>query len=63
MIYVGKFTEEEVRKGIDKKAVEEKKAESGLKYVKTQLVKKGKQITGLKLWLMSLEEYQATNAI
>ena len=63
MIYVGKFTEEEVRKGLDKKAVEEKKVETGLKYIKTQFVKKGKQIIALKLWLMSLEEYQATNEI
>ncbi len=55
-IYVGRFTEEQVFRNEDQKAVAEKKAETGLKYTNTRLVRKGKKIVGLDIWVCSLED-------
>lgn len=62
-IYIGQFNEEQCRQGVDKALVEQKKAETGMKYTRTKLVKKGGRIVGLKIWLLSNEEYHNSNEI
>lgn len=56
-ICIGLFNEEQCRQGADKTLVEQKKAETGMKYTRTRLVKKGGRIVGLKVWLLTSEEY------
>lgn len=65
MVYVGQFDETQLKNGVDKQMVEQMKSESNgnLRYVKTKFVKKGKQIVGLKVWLMTSEEYMKSNEI
>lgn len=57
MIYVGRFNEEQLKNGEDKKAVEEKKKETGLKYVESKIVYKNKKPIGLDLWVCTAEEF------
>lgn len=57
MILVGQFNEKQLRNGEDKACVEKMKKETGLKYTKSQIVKKGKKPVGLKIWLLTNEEY------
>lgn len=57
MIYVGQFNEDQLRNKEDKKLVSAKMNETGLKYTKTAFVKKNKKIVGLKVWLLTDEEY------
>ena len=63
MIYIGQFNEEQCRKGEDKAVLQQKREETGLKYTKTRLVKKGSKIVGLKVWLLTGEEYYNSNEI
>ena len=56
-IYIGQFNEAQCRQGVDKAMVEQKRAETGMKYTRTKLVKKGGGIVGLKVWLLTSEEY------
>lgn len=60
-IYIGQFNEEQCRKSEDKAIVEKKIDETGLRYTKTRLVKKGSKIVGLKVWLLTEEEYYNSN--
>jgi hypothetical protein len=57
MIYVGQFNENQLRNGEDKMLVSKKMSETGLKYTKTSFVKKGRNIIGLKVWLLTNDEY------
>ena len=57
MIYVGQFNEDQLRNGEDKMLVLKKMDETGLKYTRTAFVKKGRKIIGLKVWLLTNEEY------
>lgn len=61
MIYVGQFNEEQCRKGEDKAVVQQKMDETGMKYTRTRFVKKGGKIVGLKIWLLTNEEYYNSN--
>lgn len=61
MIYIGQFNEKQVRTGEDKAIVQQKKEETGLKYTKSKLVKKGGKLVGLKVWLLTNEEYYNSN--
>ena len=54
-IYVGAFTEEQLEKGEDKALVAVKKAETGLKYVNTRIVKQKGELV-LKIWVCSFDE-------
>ena len=55
--YIGKFTEEEVRTGADKKAMKEARENNpGLRYSKTKITGRG-QKKYLNIWIMDLEEY------
>ena len=63
MIYVGQFNENQLRNGEDKMLVSRKMNETGLKYTKTSFVKKGRKIIGLKVWLLTNEEYYNSNNV
>lgn len=65
MVYVGQFNETELKNGLDKQQIEKMKSESNgvLRYTKTRFVKKGGKIVGLKVWLMTSEEYCNNNEI
>ena len=52
MKFVGLFSENEIKNGLDKIEVEKKKIETGYKYTKTELVKQGKKIVGIKIWVV-----------
>lgn len=56
MVLVGLFDEKDLIDGTDKKAVEKAKAETGLKYVETKIVKKDGK-TYLKIWVCTAEEF------
>lgn len=56
MVFVGKYDVNDLRSGKDKAEFQKTKEETGLKYLRTKVVKeKGKQY--LKLWLLTDEEY------
>lgn len=57
MIYIGQFNKKQVLRGEDKALVAQKTKETGFKYTKTALVEKGGKIVGLKVWLLTDEEY------
>ena len=63
MIYIGQFNEQQCRNNEDKAIVQQKREETGLRYTKTKLVKKGGKIVGLKVWLLTDEEYYNSNEI
>lgn len=54
--FVGTFDEAQLKKGEDKIAVEQAKADTGCKYVNTEFVKKGGTIVGLKLYVCTADE-------
>ena len=51
MIYVGKFSLEQLNKGEDKKAIEKAQEKTGLKYIKNRIVKE-KGVKYMKVWLV-----------
>lgn len=53
---VGTFNEKQIINGEDKKAVEKAKQETGCKYVNTEIIKKGKKIVGLKIYVCTVDE-------
>lgn len=55
-VYVGEFSESDLDAGIDKKAVSEAKARTGLKYTNTMLVKKRGKIVALKIWVCDFDD-------
>lgn len=57
MIYIGQFNEKQLLRGEDEALVAQKTKETGFKYTKTALVEKGGKIVGLKVWLLTDEEY------
>lgn len=52
-IFVGEFTKNDLKKGIDKLKVEEKKKETGLNYVNTKIVN-GK----LKIYVCNVYDFK-----
>lgn len=55
MIYVGKFSEEQLNKGEDKKEIEKTQEKTGLKYIKNKIVQE-KEVKYMKVWLVSSYE-------
>lgn len=55
MIYVGKFNEEQLINGEDRKAIAEAKERTGLRYIKNKIVKE-KGVKYMKVWLVSSYE-------
>lgn len=56
MVLVGLFDEKDITNGTHKKAVEQKKQETGLQYVETKIVRKNGK-TYLKIWVCTAEEF------
>ena len=56
MVLVGLFNEKDITNGTDKKAVEQKKQETGLQYTQTKIVKENGK-TYLKIWVCTAEEF------
>ena len=50
MVYVGEFTEKDLKAGADKKAVARMMELSGQRYTKTQLVHKNGKPVAIKIW-------------
>jgi hypothetical protein len=63
MVYVGQFNEKQICNREDKVLVEQKMKETGLKYTKSQIVTKGRKPVGLKIWLLTNEEYFNSNQV
>lgn len=57
MIYVGRFNEEEMKKGLDKKAIKQKQKETGLKYVESKIIYKNKTPIAMDIWVCTAEEF------
>ncbi len=57
MIYVGRFNEEEMKKGLDKKAIKQKQKETGLKYVESKIIYKNKAPIAMDIWVCTAEEF------
>ncbi|BAG09065.1 MAG: hypothetical protein E6053_09305 [Finegoldia magna] len=55
-ILVGTFTEEQLKKKIDKLEVDKAMEKYGLKYTNTELVRKGGKIVGLKVYVCNWED-------
>ena len=53
--YVGRFNEKDIRDGLDKKAVEKAKEETGLKYTNQEIVYKNQEPIAIKLYVCDLE--------
>lgn len=51
MIYVGKFSLDQLNKGEDKKEIDKTQKETGLKYIKGKIVKE-KGVKYMKVWLV-----------
>lgn len=57
MVLVGDFSEDDLKNKADKKAVEKKKEETGLKYTNTKIInKKGQRY--LRVWVCNLDEVE-----
>ena len=57
MVYIGKFTEKEIKEGKEKIIIEEKKKETGLKYVKSKILYKNKKPFAIEFWLCTVHEF------
>lgn len=58
MVLVGDFSEDDLKNKVDKKAVEKKKEETGLKYTNTKIIhKKGQRY--LRVWVCSVDEVES----
>lgn len=55
MVLVGIFNENDLKEGKDKIEVEKKKNETGYNYTKTELVKKGSKIIGIKIFVCDVQ--------
>ena len=55
-IYLGEFSEQDIRDKKDREEVKRVQAETGLKYVRLEDVKKGKKIIALKVYVCKLED-------
>ncbi len=56
-IYVGQFSESDLRQGKDKVAVEQMMAKTGLTYTNTHIAKKGGVPVGLQIWVCTEEDW------
>lgn len=57
MVYVGRFNEEQIKNGEEKKAIKEKQEETGLKYVETKIIYKNKKPIAMDYWVCTAEEF------
>jgi len=57
-VYVGEFSEEKIKKGIDKIMVEKAKEKNNLNYVNTKIVKKNNKMVSLKIWVCDMNSFK-----
>ena len=57
MIYVGRFNEEDLKKGKDKIEVKKAMEKHNLKYTNTKLVQKSNKIIGIDIWVCDENEF------
>lgn len=55
-ILVGEFNSDDIKNKIDKIKVEEKMNETGLKYTNSEIIKKKKDIVGIRLYVCNLDD-------
>ena len=55
-VLVGTFTEDQLRKKIDKMEIAKAKEKYELKYINSEFVCKGNQITGIRVYVCNLED-------
>ena len=55
-VFVGEFNEAQLKNGDDKVALEQMRNKTGLEYVNTEFSRKNGAITGLKLYVCTLED-------
>lgn len=57
MIYVGRFSEEEIKNGVDKIEVKKAMEKHNLKYTETKFVKKSGKIVAMDIWVCTADEF------
>lgn len=55
-VLVGTFTEDQLRKKIDKMEIAKAKEKYGLKYINSEFLEKGGQLTGMRVYACNLED-------
>lgn len=55
-VYIGEFTEQDLKQGLDKQAIakaqeEEQNKRNGIQYIESKYIMKAKQIHSIKVWL------------
>lgn len=55
-ILVGTFDEEQLKKKIDKMEIAKAKEKYGLKYINSEFLEKGGQLTGIRVYVCNLED-------
>ena len=55
-IYVGTFNEDDINKGVDKRAIERARLRHNLDYVNTKFVRKQGKIVAMKIWVCDVED-------
>lgn len=56
-VFVGTFNESDLKEGRDKVAVQEAKEKHGLNYTNTEMVQRGGEIVGIKIWVCDAETF------
>lgn len=57
-VLVGDFTEEDLKNGKDKVAVEKAKKENNLNYVNTKLIKRNKKTVAIRIWVCDIDTFK-----
>lgn len=57
-VFVGEFTESDLKNGIDKKAVAEKMEKTGLKYTNTKIAKNKNKERVLRIWVCNVDDFK-----
>lgn len=57
-VLVGTYTETDIANGKDKEDVKKVSEETGYKYTNTEFVKKNGKVSGIKIYVCSLEDFK-----
>lgn len=55
-VLVGTFTKDQLKKKIDKIEIAKAKEKYGLKYINSEFLEKGGQLTGIRVYVCNLED-------
>lgn len=55
-VLVGTFTKDQLKKKIDKIEIAKAKEKYGLKYINSEFLEKGGQLTGMRVYVCNLED-------